>query len=167
LFFATHGVKKPHPLMRLFLLAMGTGITLPLNRGSSFAYQDCITTLGVFMKLSATIAALSLTSLALFISPATYASCGSEITNCWDSCEGAWVPVAGNTCSSKFNAAKGCWSAEGTCGDNRSTCEGESTMCYDHCSGDMIRMENADSCSTEYSHAKGCMTAIGTCSKRP
>lgn len=94
------------------------------------------------------------------------ASCGLETTNCWDSCSGDWVPVAGNSCTSKWSITQGCWAAAGTCADGSLTCEGESKMCYDYCSGDMVRVENADSCSTEYSAAKGCMTAVGTCSKR-
>jgi hypothetical protein len=43
-------------------------------------------------------------------------------------------------------------------------CQGQSTTCFDGCSGSNIMIPNADSCNSSFDPSRGCNAAFGYCS---
>jgi len=101
---------------------------------------------------------------------ALLASCSGRTTSCYSSCDGGYIPVAGDKCESYYDSSRGCYSARGVCGGNNNPppgggCRGRSTSCYSSCDGGYVRFDNANACTSAYNSSRGCYEGIGYCNE--
>lgn len=96
-------------------------------------------------------------------------SCRGQTASCFDQCSAQHVTFQNaSRCDTYFDQELGCHKAMGLCDEPGTAPEDrcdqyDSVMCFDPCSGGLVKIHFANSCSLVFDVEKGCSAAVGTC----